>query len=192
MFKVTYFIVFAIGCCLGAGVIHFWGSNFDLGDEINIVDLSSVLTTLFLAFYIPTVLEKNRDSKKFVKEIIIKRVDALQQNFDSISSSVSSCDTSIPVVQDTKSDILGKFTRISNDLKVLEQIFDEIKAKQIIKDYIGKINTLRRRYKNHVTGGRFDLNSFVYTGTAKIQESVLATEVTKELSFLILKINALQ
>jgi hypothetical protein len=82
------FSIFLIGIVIGIAIRHYY--NIPLSQEINIVDVAMLLTTVFLAVYVPSVLDRQmeviRDKGNVIEQRIvefqglIRRVNQLVQS----------------------------------------------------------------------------------------------------------------
>jgi hypothetical protein len=68
------FSIFLIGIVVGIAIRHY--HNIPLSQEINIVDVAMLLTTVFLAVYVPSVLDRQmqvmRDKGNVIEQRIIE------------------------------------------------------------------------------------------------------------------------
>lgn len=66
----------ALGIVIGIAIRHYY--NIPLAETINIIDVAALVTTIFLAVYIPEVLDRQLQVKRDKKELITQRIEELQ------------------------------------------------------------------------------------------------------------------
>lgn len=71
-----YFSLIIIGLVVGIAIRHYY--NIPIAETINIVDLGTLVVTIFLAVYIPEVLDRKLQIKRDKKDLIEKRIEELQ------------------------------------------------------------------------------------------------------------------
>ncbi|MCL2327884.1 MAG: hypothetical protein FWC39_05150 [Bacteroidetes bacterium] len=74
-----YFFSFAlllIGVVVGIAIRHYY--NLPLSETINIVDVAMLLTTVFLAVYVPSVLDKQAQTMRDKGDVIEQRIMEFQ------------------------------------------------------------------------------------------------------------------
>lgn len=177
-----------LGILIGVGLNHYY-PNIPIEDNINLVDLATLLVTIFLAIYIPIFLEKHMYNKRYEKEVIIRKIESLQNTVKEVNKTVTEC-VQKNVVSTTNSHfIINHFTNISNELDTLITLIDFCQ-KDKFKDEIAKIKSLRHQYKTTVTGGNFQRKNYKYQALTKKEEEIIYHKFDKELCLLIFKVNA--
>lgn len=68
--------VFALGIVAGMAIRHYY--NIPLAETINIIDVATLVFTIFLAVYIPEVLDRRLQVKRDKKELIEDRIEEVQ------------------------------------------------------------------------------------------------------------------
>ncbi|MBF0575134.1 hypothetical protein [Dysgonomonas sp. GY617] len=71
-----YISLIIIGLIVGVAVRHYY--NIPIAETINMVDLGTLVVTIFLAVYIPEVLDRKLQIKRDKKDLIEKRIEELQ------------------------------------------------------------------------------------------------------------------
>lgn len=71
---IFYILVFVLGYNVDK---IFPYSYFVISKEVNIVDVFSIFTTVFLALYISRIIEMQKDQKKYEKEIVFNKINEL-------------------------------------------------------------------------------------------------------------------
>lgn len=75
----VYVVVLIIGIVIGIAIRHY--HNIPLSDEINLVDLATLVATVFLAVYVPEVLDRKLQNTRDKKELLENRINELQTLF---------------------------------------------------------------------------------------------------------------
>ncbi|WP_276496691.1 hypothetical protein [Pontibacter litorisediminis] len=67
-------LTFGFGLLLG---VYLKKGIFKLDDEINIVDLTSLIATFYIAYFVATYFETKKEADKVDKELILRRLEEL-------------------------------------------------------------------------------------------------------------------
>lgn len=78
----TLFLI-ALGVVIGIAIRHYY--DIPLAQTINIIDVATLVTTIFLAVYIPEVLDRQLQVKRDKKELITRRIEELQALYRKIN-----------------------------------------------------------------------------------------------------------
>jgi hypothetical protein len=70
------FAIFLIGIVVGIAIRHYY--NIPLSQEINIIDVAMLLTTVFLAVYVPSVLDRQMQVMRDKGNVIEQRIVEFQ------------------------------------------------------------------------------------------------------------------
>ncbi len=179
-------LLLLIGIALGLGIDHYY-PIFKFEEKINLIDLCTLLVTIFLAVYIPMFLEKNMHNKRYEKDVTIRRIEALQLNLKQVDKTVTECVQKNAVSNANAYLIINYFTNISNELDTLITFVEHCHKKKFA-DNLNAINQLRHQYRTAVTGGNFQKKDFKYSALAKKEEELIYHKLDKELCMLIFKI----
>lgn len=177
------------GVAIGVGINHYY-PTFPIEDKINLVDLTTLLITIFLAIYIPVFFEKHMHNKRYEKDVIIRKIEGLQSTMKDVNKFVTECVQKNAVSAANCHSIINCFTTISNELDTLITLMDHC-HKDKFKDEIVRIKSLRHQYKTTVTGGNFQRKNFKYPALTKKEEEVTYHKMDKELCMLIFKVNGI-
>ena len=82
------FAIFVIGVVVGIAIRHYY--KIPLAQEVNIVDVAMLVTTVFLAVYVPAVLDKRLQVRRDEAQVIERRVIEIQGLFRRINTLVQS------------------------------------------------------------------------------------------------------
>lgn len=181
-------VLVAVGVAVGIAIRHY--HFIPLEDKINIVDLATLLVTIFLAIYIPAFLDKQMQNSRYEKDVIIRKIEALQSSFKEVNKLVTECVQKSAVSQTNCHLIINSFTSISNELESVITLIEHCHAKKLDTE-LTELKTFRRDYKNLVTGGKFQQRNFKYSALTKKDEEVLYNKIDKAICMLIFKVNRL-
>ena len=147
-------ILVVAGVVIGMGLQHYY-PQFSFEDKIDIVGLATLVVTIFLAVYIPIFLERNMHNKRSEKDVIIRKIEALQGTIRTVNHTVAECVQKQTVSSTNKALIVNMFTTISNELDTIIKLSDLCKKDKFNKDF-EEIKSIRYQYRKMVTGGDFD------------------------------------
>ncbi len=182
-------ILVIVGVVIGMGLQHYY-PLFSFEDKIDIVGLATLVVTIFLAVYVPIFLERNIHNKRSEKDVIIRKIEALQETIKIVNCTVSECvqKQSVSTVNNYK--LISLFTTISNELDTIITLSDYCE-KNKFKDDFEEIKSCRFQYRKIVTGGDFQKKGFKYSILDKKEEEKIYHRFDKALCVLIFKLNGL-
>ena len=180
------FILVAVGVAIGIALNKYY--NIPLDNKINIIDLATLLTTIFLAIYIPIFLDKHMQSRRYEKDVVIRKIEGLQSSIKSVNRIVTECVQKNAVSVSNSHLIINEFTSISNELETIITLIghchdDKFKAE------IECIKSLRFQYRSIVTGGKFQDRNFKFSALTIKEQELIYSKFDKELCLLIFKVN---
>jgi len=111
-------ILVLAGAAIGIGINHYY-PTFPVEDKINLVDLATLLVTVFLAVYIPIFLEKHMHNKRYEKDVIIRKIEGLQSTIKEVNKTVTECVQKNTVSITNSHTIINHFTVYSGDVDPL-------------------------------------------------------------------------
>jgi len=168
----------AIGVIVGIAIRHY--HNLPLAESINIVDLGTLVATVFLAVYIPAVLDREKQASRDKKALITSRIEDLQTLYRKINMLVQK--------EIEEKDI----ENINNTLDVCQHRFGTIisliKASNFKTKFTKEIEEIDKVSKEHA---KLLLNLDIkgYTSDVKKAEEVIYNKIDQKTSFLIFKTN---
>lgn len=183
------FILVIAGIVIGMG-LQYYHPLFSFEDKIDIVGLATLVVTIFLAVYIPVFLEKSMHNKRGEKDVIIRKIEALQATIRTVNQTVGECVQKQVVSPANSCLIISLFTTISNELETIITLTDHC-CKDKFKDEFEKIKAYRFQYRKIVTGGDFQKKGFKYDILDKKEEEKVYHSFDKSLCLLIFKVNGL-
>ena len=183
-------ILVIVGVVIGMGLQHYY-PLFSFEDKIDVVGLSTLVVTIFLAVYIPIFLERNMHNKRSEKDVIIHKIEALQATIRSVNHTVAECVQKQTVSSANKALIVNLFTTISNELDTIIKLSDLCKKDKFNKNF-EEIKSIRYQYRKMVTGGEFDKRrDFKFSMLDKKEEEKIYHQFDKALCVLIFKVNGI-
>lgn len=182
-------ILVIVGVVIGMGLQHYC-PLFSFEDQIDIVGLATLVVTIFLAVYIPIFLERNIHNKRSEKDVIIRKIEALQESIRIVNCTVSECVQKQSVSTANASRLISLFTTISNELDTIITLSDYCE-KNKFKDDFEEIKSCRFQYRKMVTGGDFQKKGFKYSILDKTEEEKIYHRFDKALCVLIFNVNGL-
>ncbi len=179
-----YFSLVAIGLIVGIAIRHYY--NLSVADTINIVDVGTLVVTIFLAVYIPEVLDRKLQIKRDKKELIEKRIEELQALYRRMNL----------VVQ-------GEQILKPKDFRVIKNISDisQHKLETIITlltysgmhtsftEDIKSVRKLCQEHKDLVWSEDMEEEGFTYSEDIQDKEELLYNKIDETTCLLIFKIS---
>lgn len=182
------FVLVLVGVAIGIVIGHY--HLLPLEEKINIIDLATLLVTIFLALYIPAFLDKQIQNKRYEKDVIIRKIEALQSSFKDVNKLVTECAQKGAASQANCHLIINCFTNISNELESVITLIEHCHSNKLDKE-LNELKSFRREYKTLVTGGKFQTKNFKYTALTKKDEELLYNKIDKSICMLIFKVNGI-
>lgn len=178
-----------VGVSIGMGIQHYY-PLFTFEEKIDPIGLTTLVVTIFLAVYVPIFLERNMHNKRSEKDVIIRKIEALQKSISNVNQIVSECIQKQTVSIPNSYLIIKLFTTISNELDTVITLINYCAEKKFIEEF-EEMKNFRFQYRKIVTGGNFQKRGFKFTILDKTEEEKTFHKFDKLLSLLILKINRL-
>ncbi len=123
---VFFLIVFFVGCCIGK--LLNWG-YFIIDKGVSIIEAVSLFVSVGCALYIAKIIEKERESQRFEKDIFIEQLVLVEKPLLTLEEKIK--------IQSTYNDIIYSFS--SSKIKShklferLEVYLDDTRKKKIIE-----------------------------------------------------------
>lgn len=179
-----YFFLLAIGIIIGIAIRHF--HNIPIAETIDVVDLATLVVTVFLAVYIPEVLDRKLQTQRDKKELLEKRIDEFQSLLRKANT----------LVQDDDAMSLKNYLTVQNILDVSQHKFEIIsrllksaKLKSSFDEDIEMINKLCDEHKKLLYSNEAKDKNFSYSNDIQQQEESLFNKIDEAASMLIFKIS---
>lgn len=167
-----------LGIIIGIAIRHY--HDIPLAETINIIDVATLVTTIFLAVYIPEVLDRRLQVKRDKKELIEERVEELQAFYRKINLLVQQDSIS------AKDKISIRNTLDINQHK-LETIITLLTVSEMKISFDKEINKIRKISQEHKEL-LWNIDT-EYTVEIKEKEEMLYNQMDKETCLLVFKIS---
>ena len=176
-------LLLGLGIIIGIVFHHFKG--LPLAETINIIDLATLVTTIFLAVYVPAVLDRKLEINKAKKDLIERRIEELQSFYRKIN---------LLVQQESKSQkdnliIKNTLDICYNRLLTIFTLIEYSKLKTSFKDEINTLKGLCLEHKRLLWSDRLEEKDFTYSEEIQEKEEQLYNLIDKESCLLIFKVN---
>ncbi len=111
------------GCVIGVSltVILLFRFSLSIDSTLSILSLAQLAVTLFLAFYIPLVLDRYRNTRNQLRELLIEHSKNLLSTITDIKETLTTCATKRNTSDEDKMIIKTKFMTAGYQLQILEQ-----------------------------------------------------------------------
>lgn len=179
-----YISLIGIGLIIGIAIRHYY--SLPLSETFNIIDLATLVTTVFLAIYIPQVLDKRLQITRDKKELIEKRIVELQALYRKINL-ITQEDNNI-----TQKDYLA----INNTLDITQHKLETIatllnysKLDIPFSNDIEKIKALNISHKEVFQSLKKQNGEYIETSDIQANEEILYNQIDQATSLLLFKIS---
>ncbi|WAW10497.1 hypothetical protein NB640_02230 [Oxalobacter vibrioformis] len=113
-----YFFLIGIGIIIGIAIRHYY--NIPMSDTINIIDVAALITTIFLAVYIPEVLDRKLKIQRDKKKLIDSRIDELQYLYRKINHNVQQGEGQVSISRELRNMIDICESRLTTLIMLIE------------------------------------------------------------------------
>lgn len=168
----------ALGIVIGVAIRHYY--NIPLAETINMVDVATLVTTIFLAVYIPEVLDRRLQVKRDKKELIEERIEEFQALHRKINMLVQQNSIS----DKDKMSIRNALDICEHKLDTIITLLTAAEMKPSFNKEIRKIRKISQEHKELLWN-----NTGEYTTEEKGKEEELYNLMDKETSLLVFKIS---
>jgi len=117
--------------------------SFSIENKVNLVDATSILVTIFVAWYISVIIEKEKEEGRTEKNLILKRTDEVCQLIDRAQQRVNT--GSFPLQEATSS-----LKRVYISLKTISKILIQTRIKTDV-NVRNEITACTRRLRELLT-----------------------------------------
>ena len=168
------------------GVVVDRDGHLPIDETINLVDLLTLVATVFLAVYIPKVLDRKLEVSRNQKELVEHRIADLQQLFRRINL----------LVQETYDANERDMLMINNTLDVCQHRLSTIaslvkysKKNVSLQQDITVVVDLAKEYKDLLWIDKTNTNVSLYTQDIRQKEEELYNQLDEKTCLLIFKLN---
>lgn len=179
-----YISLIIIGAIIGIAFRHYY--NIPLAETINLVDVGALVVTVFLAVYIPEVLDRKLQIKRDKKELIEKRIEELQALYRRMNLIVQSEQVLRPkdfLIIKNVSDICH------NKLETIITLLNNSNMNVSFTKDIDKIRKLCREHESLLLSDKMEDEGFTYSEDVPEKQELLYNEIDKVTCLLIFKIS---
>ncbi|MCD7971871.1 MAG: hypothetical protein LUG18_04275 [Candidatus Azobacteroides sp.] len=161
------FILFSLGVVVGIALRHYYVIPLD--ETLNIIDVVSVITTILIAVYIPSVLDKNMQVKQEKKDLVNQRIDELQNFYGKINNLVQQDE----ITAKEKSEIQNTLDIIPYRLDTIITLLNYLGVQSSFEVEIQKLKSLNEKYYRLITDANTQNTTPFYSKTTKDEEEEL-------------------
>lgn len=179
-----YISLIIIGLIVGLFIRHYY--NIPIAETINLVDVGTLVVTVFLAVYIPEVLDRKLQIKRDKKDLIEKRIEELQALYRRMNL----------IVQSEQVLKAKDFLVIKNISDIcqhkLETIITLLTYSNMHTSFTQDIKKIRKLCKDHQTlllSDNMEDEGFVYADDIPEKEELLYNKIDETTCLLIFKIS---
>lgn len=179
-----YISLIIIGAIIGIAFRHYY--NIPLAETINLVDVGALVVTVFLAVYIPEVLDRKLQIKRDKKDLVEKRIEELQALYRRINLIVQSEQLLRPkdfLIVKNVSDICH------HKLETIITLLTYSNMNVSFTKDITKIKKLCKEHESLLLSDNMEDEGFVYSKEVSAKEELLYNEIDKMTCLLIFKIS---
>ena len=173
-----------IGIIIGIAVRHYY--HIPIVESLDIVDLATLITTVFLAVYIPVVLDRRLQVKKDKKELVEQRILELLALYRKVNI----------IVQSEEKIHTKEFLSLKNTLDTINFKLDTINTLLNVAhfetSFITEINLIKKLNKEHqelLFSPEEENDFFFYPPEIQEKEELLYGKTDKAACLLIFKIS---
>ncbi len=181
---IIYTAFLCLGIIIGIAVNHYY--QLPLAEAINIVDLATLVTTIFLAVYIPEVLDRKLEIQRDKKDLIEKRIEELQALYRRINLIVQGEE---PVSPKDILIIQNLLDVTNNKLNTIITLLTYSNMHVSFQEDIKTIRLLASQHKNLLWLEQTENPGFTYPDSIQQQEEALYNKIDETTCLLILKIS---
>lgn len=179
-----YIALVCIGIVIGI-VIH---NTFHLPitQEINIIDLATLVTTIFLAIYIPEVLDRKLQVKKDKKYLIEGRIEDLQTLHRRINLIIQN---EKPLSAKNSLIVKNTLDIIQHRLALITSLLRFSNMSPVFELDIKRIQALTKEHKELLLPQNANSDELIYDDDIQQKEELLYNQIDEATSLLIFKLS---
>lgn len=178
-----YVSILALGVAAGIAIRHYY--QIPMIEAINIVDVATLIVTIFLAVYIPGVFDRQLQVKQDKKELIEHRLEELQgfyRRVNQIAQNGAETDRDVYIVNNT-------LDVAANRLTIISTLMEYLNLDDTFKEEMEELKGLNREYELLLNGTEQPKDGFIYPETIRRKEEQLYNKLDKATSLLVFKIS---
>lgn len=177
-----YLTILLLGIAAGIAIRHYY--NIPMIESINIIDLATLVVTIFLAIYIPGVFDRQMEVRQDKKELLEHRIEDLQQLYRTINLSVQQGGAT----EKDRLILLNSLDVASNRFSTIVTLIEYLDLDTTFTDEIESIRSLLARHAALLRDAG-DGGGEVYPAEVRREEERLYNRIDKETSLLVFRIS---
>ena len=184
-----YFFSFSlllIGVAIGIAIRHYY--QLPLADSVNIVDVATLLITVFLAVYVPSVLDRKLEIMRDEGDVIEKRVTELQTLSRHINTIVQSGEANYENCL-TLNNLLDICDHRLETITTLLSFFD---PKNSYKQDVCKVKEFCKEHRELIFMEEVPQDGRKFTNEERNKEEELYNQIDRSSCLLLFRINSLK
>lgn len=179
-----YISILLIGILIGIGIHHY--KNIPLMAQINLIDVATLVLTVFLAVYIPEVIDHKMQNTRDKKSLLENRITEFLILLKGVNSTVQDDDR---LDQREFLDIQNTLDVSKHKLETITSLLGYAKLGSFEND-IEQLNSLTREHSQLLLSQKLEKEGgVIYPEEVKDQEEHLYNEIDKATSLLIFRIS---
>lgn len=181
-----YSSLVSIGIVVGIAIRHYY--YIPLSESINIVDVATLATTVFLAIYVPSVINRKIQKTKDKKMLIVQRIEELQMLLRKINLLVQS---DIKVSARNILIVNNSLDIVDYKIRTISLLLNNSRFNQNYKKEVQIIRELCEQHKKTIKVEEPIKELFVYPPEVQQKEELLFNRIDEASSLLIFKVSDL-
>ncbi|MFD1260713.1 hypothetical protein [Entomomonas asaccharolytica] len=184
---IKYFIyLLLIAIIISIGIIIPQYFNLAEVETINIIDIATLVTTIFLAVYIPEVVEKRQKITHEKKSLIVERIDQLLDIYRKINMLIQQSQTN----QINDLEITHFLDICQHRLDTIDILLRHADLKVSFKDDIQRLIKLCEEHQQLLYKEPSNTDKgYIYSATIRKQEELLYNKIDTACCLLIFKLS---
>lgn len=175
--------IFLLGIAIGIAIRHY--HNIPLVDAINIIDVATLIVTIFLAVYIPGVFDRHMQVKQDKKVLIERRLSELQDMYRKVNQQVQDGAESVRDIFTTNNTLDVAWNR----LHIIGTLLEYLELNESFEEELAEIRSLCSKHKKLLFDAHLSESDIIYPESVRNEEEKLYNAIDKATSILIFKIN---
>ena len=182
-----YLSLVILGIVAGTAFGHY--GTLPLSQEINLIDLATLVVTIFLAVYVPAVLDRNLQVVKDRKNLLEDRISDYQTLLRRVNMSVQGEHT---MSLNTYLTIKNLLDIAGNRLHTLTSLIRNSDLDESLNRDVSKIKELDEEHRTLLLNQTNEKNEVEYSDQVRRDEELLYNQIDEATSLLIFKISSVK
>lgn len=177
------FFLIGLGMVAGIAIRHY--HDLPIAETFNIVDIATLITTIFIAVYVPSVLDKQMQVKQEKKDIITKRIEDIQSIYRKINTIVQQDMTG----RSGQSMLKSNIDLLPSRMETLGKLVGYLDTKKGFKKEVETISFITSEYRQLLQSLEENGSDFPYPESVKKKEELLYNRMDQTTSLLLFKLS---